>query len=187
MKEIKLDSIVRGILMIAVGLIIAIFPDIFSKVFLMIGAAMIIYGIVRIIMEYAGDKNTANIIKRFGDIFVGFLLIILPNLVEFAVPVILGMIIAWVAVELYIQAFSLKNSGRSWIPTLAAAIIFTVAAVFLFFYPFKASLLFKRIFALILIAGGIVQLVKANRGSDDMDSDGTPGVINISSFSVKDD
>lgn len=184
MNKIKNDTLFCALILILGGAVIALFPSFLSKVFAIIGAAVVIYNIIRIVLVFTGGGSSVTAIKSFFGIFLGIMIFILPTLIEFSIPVIVGVIICSAAVKRILLAVELKQRSSSWIPSLVIGIILAAAGLIFIFNPFAVSTLFKRIIGIVLIASGILWLLSDyNKGH----TAGNSSIIDIDSYTVHDD
>lgn len=182
MKFFKSEAYLTGAILLAAGIVIAFIPKFISTLFYIAGAAMIIYNIILLILSCT--KGTAPIFaaKSISGILIGFLVCAFPTLLSFGLPVVFGIVFSLTGAERIISALQLKKTGRPWLFMAVLGVIALCFGAFLFFNPFSASALFKRILGIILIAGGIAVIVSELRAKE-----APPSVIDIDDFSVKDD
>lgn len=182
MKFFKSEAYLTGAILLAAGIVIAFFPKFLSTLFYIAGAAIIIFNILALII--AGTKGTAALFaaKSISGILIGFLVCAFPTLLSFGLPAVFGIIFSLTGAERIISALQLKKTGRAWIFMAVLGVISLCFGTFLFFNPFSASTLFRRILGIILIVGGIAVIVSEYRAKEV-----PPLVINIDDFSVKDD
>ncbi len=182
MKSIKANSIVKGIAIIVLGIIIAFLPDVINKLFYIIGIGVIIYTIVKSIIDIINTPSNKNKIIAQGIIWliIGILFIYLPHIIGTAIPVIGGMIIATIGVERCFEAYNqFKGGFNNWYIKGIFGAALVLVALFLIFKHHEASNALRVIIGIILmIIGGLNIFSDLKFGGNS----GNGGVIDVDKF-----
>lgn len=119
LKGLKVNYTVSALLCVALGLVLLIWPGTTTQVVCMVlGAALVVYGVLQIVFYLANkDRNIAmQGMMVFGIVVavIGVWILLKPEMIIMAVPVIVGILIVIHGIHNVVQAIALK---RTAIPT----------------------------------------------------------------------
>ena len=184
MKIFKIDSCFRGILLLAAGIVITFFPQFLSGLFYIVGAAVIIYNIILLIIGISCGAAEFSLPGSVFGILFGLAITAFPKLLSFGLPFIVGICLLGSGISGFMNALRAKRAGGSWLfrSVLCAAI--TVCGIVFVFNPFSVTRAFTRfvgiafmIIGVVLTAGGWYRYKNAPPSS----------VIDVDSYTVHDD
>ncbi len=94
------------------------------------------------------------------SIIVGFILILLPELLASILPVILGVVIT-ISGSFKVQfALSLKQyNQKAWVSSLVMSILMIIAGLFLIFNPFTTASLLTLVIGIVILLFSILDLI----------------------------
>lgn len=182
MTKNKYNSITKGIMMIAAGLLIAFFPGIISRVFYIIGAGIICFSIVRLFMGVSSGIERSLIAGNVLGLIIGAVVILLPNFCTTGIPLIAGIIMGISGLERVFTAAEIYRVRGKWQFKAAVGILLLIAAAVFIFHPFSVSKWFRIILGLVIIAIG-----SFNVFTDLNNPAPEPKIIDIDSYTVADD
>lgn len=182
MIKTKYTSLTKGIMMIAAGLLIAFFPGIISRIFYIIGAAVICFSIVRLFMGTSSGLGRSLITGNILGIIIGAGIILLPNICTTGIPMIAGIIMGISGIERIFTAIEIYRVRGKWQMKAAIGILLIIAAGVFIFHPFSVSRWFRIIIGLVIIAIG-----SFNVFTDLNNPAPEPKIIDVDSYTVSDD
>lgn len=159
-KEMKWESILRGVLYVVLGLVALIVPQAMEKTLgYMIGIVLILAGAVSMIGYLLRDayQNYYHDDFVYGLIVIAIGVVVLYKIevVIAMIPFILGILILASGCVKLQDAIDMKRlSYGNWIVMLALALINIVIGIVLMYNPFKAALLMFRVLGVCLILSG---------------------------------
>ena len=116
LKGLKVNYTVSALLCVALGLVLLIWPGTTTQVVCMVlGAALVVYGVLQIVFYLANkDRNIAmQGMMVFGIVVavIGVWILLKPEMIIMAVPVIVGILIVIHGIHNVVQAIALKKDG----------------------------------------------------------------------------
>jgi uncharacterized membrane protein HdeD (DUF308 family) len=151
---------VVGILFIPLGLWIIFSPVIgYEVVSILLGWALLIYGIVQLLMSSDAKryKHTWGWWLAGGiiDIFVGFILLSNIALSELILPFFFAFIFLYKGVNNIVSSISIREINRSWWLYLLNGILMLLISFMFFFVPYMSSYVVLFLSALAFVYWGL--------------------------------
>lgn len=182
MTKNKYNSLTKGIMMISAGLLIAFFPGIISRIFYIIGAAIICFSIVRLFMGASSGLGKSLIAGNILGVVIGAVIIALPNFCKTGIPLIAGIIMGISGLERVFTSVEIYRVRGKWQFKAAVGILLLIAAAVFIFHPFSVSKWFRIVLGLVIIAIG-----SFNVFTDLNNPAPEPKIIDVESYTVADD
>lgn len=161
LKGLKVNYTVSALVCVALGLVLLIWPGTTTQVVCMVlGAALVVYGVLQIVFYLANkDRNIAmQGMMVFGIVVavLGVWILLKPEMIIMAVPVIVGVLIMIHGIHNVVQAIALKKDGYTnwWVAFLLGAIT-VVFGVVLICNPFTVVDTVVRLIGAFLIYDGL--------------------------------
>ena len=161
LKGLKVNYTVSALLCVALGLVLLIWPGTTTQVVCMVlGAALVVYGVLQIVFYLANkDRNIAmQGMMVFGIVVavIGVWILLKPEMIIMAVPVIVGILIVIHGIHNVVQAIALKKDGYTnwWVAFLLGVITVTFGVV-LICNPFTVVDTVVRLIGAFLIYDGL--------------------------------
>lgn len=149
----KLDNtgyIFKGILLVISGVLIAFFPGVISWIFYIIGAVVII-GSIGTMLGGLSSGDGSLFPAGIVGILIGALIMYLPKIIMVQIPLIAGIVLAFIAITQLIKAAGSKIPEGQKLPHIILGIIVLLGSLFLIFNPFKASALVRVIIGIVML------------------------------------
>lgn len=168
-KNIKANDMISSIAYVIIGLVLLIWPGTSTQVVCMVlGIVLLIYGLVQIALYLFKKEKTmlSQGMLILGVIFsvLGIWILIKPEMIIMAVPVIVGVIIIMHGLHNTLQALELKKMDYgNWWMALFFGILTIVSGVVLAYNPFKVVNTVVRVIGIFLLYDGISDLWILNR------------------------
>ena len=169
MKQLFRTYVIEGILMIALGVIMLVWPTETRAVYVIAaGAVLALMGLLRIVNFFAGSKEYRSgwdIVTGLLQIAAGVILILYPSLYVNVLPVFVGVLLGYGALVLLIHSIVYHWGFRRVLGVIFAIILSGIAALMIinpapmadFMTMFRgAALIIEGIFLIII-------MVKARR------------------------
>lgn len=160
-KNLKANYTVSAVICVIVGLVLMIWPGTSTQVVCMVlGGMLLIYGIIQIILYLFARERTLYLqgMLVLGIIFsvVGAWILLKPEMIIKAVPIIMGIIIIMHGLHNAIQAIDLKkmNYDRWWVALLFGLLTIILGGV-LVYNPFSVVNTVVRVIGAFLIYDGL--------------------------------
>ena len=165
LRKFKASSYAVSIIYIIVGLIMLLNPDfVSSAVSYVIGALMVVYGIIYSISLY--QKREIEIYGKFDFIAgimcisFGLFLIFNPNILNALLPFCTGIILLMDAIRFIISGIKLKKFGfRIWCVNFVIGFIFLGFSIFIIAKSQEISLLILRFIGASLVIDAVLDFV----------------------------
>ncbi len=161
LKNRKANYTVSAIICIIVGLVLVIWPGTSTQVVCkVLGAVLLIYGAMQILMYILAKERSlySQGMLVLGVIFavVGAWILLKPEMIIAAVPVIMGIIIVMHGLHNAAQAIKLKslNYEKWWLALLLGILTMALGGV-LIYNPFKVVDTVVRVIGIFLVYDGI--------------------------------
>ena len=161
LKNLKANYTLSAIICVVIGVVLIIWPGTSTQVVCMVlGGMLMIYGIVQIILYLFARERTLYLqgMLILGIVFsvVGAWILLKPETIIAAVPIIMGIIIIMHGLHNAIQAIDLKKMDyENWWVALLFGILTIVLGVVLVCHPFGAVEIVVRVIGAFLIYDGI--------------------------------
>ena len=161
LKGLKVNYTVSALLCVALGLVLLIWPGTTTQVVCMVlGAALVVYGVLQIVFYLANkDRNIAmQGMMVFGIVVavIGVWILLKPEMIIMAVPVIVGILIVIHGIHNVVQAIALKKDGyTNWWVAFLLGVITVVFGVVLICNPFTVVDTIVRLIGAFLIYDGL--------------------------------
>lgn len=161
LKGLKVNYTVSALLCVALGLVLLIWPGTTTQVVCMVlGAALVVYGVLQIVFYLANkDRNIAmQGMMVFGIVVavIGVWILLKPEMIIMAVPVIVGILIVIHGIHNVVQAIALKKDGyTNWWVAFLLGVITVAFGVVLICNPFTVVDTVVRLIGAFLIYDGL--------------------------------
>ena len=161
LKNLKANYTLSAIICVVIGVVLIIWPGTSTQVVCMVlGGMLMIYGIVQIILYLFARERTLYLqgMLILGIVFsvVGAWILLKPETIIAAVPIIMGIIIIMHGLHNAIQAIDLKKMDyENWWVALLFGILTIVLGVVLVCNPCGAVEIVVRVIGAFLIDDGI--------------------------------
>lgn len=160
-KGIKVNYTASALVCVVLGLVLLIWPGTTTQIVcMMLGTVLLIYGAVQILIYLASRER--NIVSQgmmlLGIIVavIGVWILVRPEMVIMAVPVIVGILIAIHGIHNISQAIVLKKEGyEGWWIACLMGILTTVLGAILVYNPFTVVNTIVRLIGIFLIYDGL--------------------------------
>lgn len=167
LKSTKWIYMIFCILFIAVGAVFIILPEIsVSAVGYIIGAIILLFGIIRIIGYFTDDPYSIafqfDLALGIFAVIVGAVFLLHPHWLFSALPLSMGIFFLINGLFSVQSAVDAKRFGiRRWWIMLAFAIIGAAFGILLILNPFKSAVVMMRLTGIAFVASGIEKLIVA--------------------------
>ena len=156
LKGLKANYTMSAILSIIMGLVLLIWPGTTTQIV----CTMLSYGIIQIVMFLWTREKTvfSQGILLLGIIFavIGAWIILKPEMIIMAVPVIVGILIIIHGLHNIIQAVDLKREGyEKWWLALLFGVLTVLFGALLIYNPFGAVEVVVRMIGIFMIYDGV--------------------------------
>ena len=163
-NKVMRSFVFDGLLLIALGIVILIWPNKSLNVLCdIIGAGVIAMGFIRCIIclinKYDFHK-LAHLLLGIVQIVIGVMLITKSNLFIKGFSVVTGIILAYGALAMLVSAFHLRKlSGTMFFSALAFALIVLILAIVIIINPVSFAGFITRLQGISVIAEGICMMI----------------------------
>ncbi|MDE7285538.1 MAG: DUF308 domain-containing protein [Lachnospiraceae bacterium] len=160
-KSLKANYTISALLCVLLGLVLIIWPGATSQIICMLlGGVLLAYGILQIVLYLFNRERTILLqgMMLLGIVFavIGLWILLKPEMIIMAVPVIVGVLIVIHGLHNVVQALALKKDGyENWWLAFLLGMLTVILGVVLIFNPFKAIELVVRIIGIFLIYDGV--------------------------------
>lgn len=160
-KGLKVNYTASALICVVLGLILLIWPGTTTQIVCMLlGVVLLAYGVLQIGIYLLTKER--NIISQgmllLGIIFsvIGVWILLKPEMIIMAVPVIVGVLIVVHAIHNITQALSLKRDGyERWWVAFVLGIVTAAFGLVLIFKPFSVVDTVVRLIGIFLIYDGL--------------------------------
>lgn len=163
-KGLKANYTISAILCALSGLVLLIWPGTTTQIVCMsLGIVLLAYGIIQIAIYLFNRERTiiSQGMMLLGIVFavIGVWILLKPEMIIMAVPVIVGVLIVIHGLHNVVQAIALQKDGyeRWWLALLFSLLTVIFGGV-LIFNPFEAVELVVRLIGVFLIYDGVSDL-----------------------------
>lgn len=177
-KGLKVNYTISALACVVLGLVLLIWPGTTTQIVcMMLGLVLLIYGGVQIILYLASRERSmiSQGMMLLGIIVavIGVWILVRPEMIIMAVPVIVGILIVIHGIHNISQAIALKRDGYEgwWIACLMGVLTAALGAV-LIYNPFEVVNTVVRLIGVFLIYDGlsdmwiISRVFKVKKGND---------------------
>lgn len=161
LKGLKANYTISALLCVILGLVLLIWPGTTTQIVCMLlGIVLFTYGAIQIVLYLFNRERTivSQGMLVLGIIFavIGGWILLKPEMIIMAVPVIVGVLIVIHGLHNAAQAFALKNDGydRWWVAFLLGALTVILGGI-LIYNPFKVVNTVVRLIGIFLIYDGL--------------------------------
>ena len=170
MKKILSNGIVSALIMIALGVILMLWPgNVMSIVCAVIGWGLLITGAAGLVIAFVRKKNEeanesldiVSILKDIVAIILGIILISRMETVVSILPFIIGIIVIINGAVNAVQALLYKNESKNWLVALIAGIVVVLIGLLMVFNPLEVAVSQVFLMGLMLCFDGVSNLVYA--------------------------
>ena len=160
-KGLKANYTISAVVCALLGLVLVIWPGATSQIICMLlGGVLLAYGVLQIAIYLFNRERTIILqgMMILGIVFavLGLWILLKPEMIMMAVPVIVGVLIAIHGLHNVVQAFALKKDGyESWWLAFLMGLLTLIFGGVLIYNPFKAIELVARIIGIFLIYDGV--------------------------------
>lgn len=161
LKKLKMNYTVSAMLCVLLGLVLLIWPGTTTQIVCMtLGIVMLAYGIIQIVIYLFNRERTiiSQGMMLLGIVFavIGIWILLKPEMIIMAVPVIVGVLIVIHGIHNVVQAVALQKEGyEKWWLALLFALLTVIFGGVLIYNPFEAVELVVRMIGLFLIYDGL--------------------------------
>lgn len=163
-KGLKANYTISALLCMALGLVLLIWPGTTTQIVcMMLGIVLLAYGIIQIAVYLFARERTiiSQGMMLLGIVFavIGVWILLKPEMIIMAVPVIVGVLIVIHGLHNVVQAIALQKDGydRWWLALLFGVLTVVFGGV-LIYNPFEAVELVVRMIGVFLIYDGLSDL-----------------------------
>lgn len=164
LKNLKANYMITAMICVVIGLVLIIWPGTSTQVVCMVlGGVLLGYGIIQVVLYLFLKERTliSQGMLILGIIFsvLGAWVLLKPEMIIMAVPVIMGIIIIIHGLHNAVQAIDLKKMGYdNWWLALLFGLLTVAFGVVLVFNPFKAVNTVVRVIGAFLVYDGASDL-----------------------------
>lgn len=164
-KEMRNSFILLSVFYILFGAVLFVWPALSARaVCMVIGIFALAYGVMRIV-EYIRFKDRmsffgANLAVGIIMVLCGVFLLIRPEVLMAALPIVFGVIILFNGIIELQRAFDLKRFGyEGWWYTLLLSVLTIILGILIFWNPFVAVQTTVMAIGIILAVTGVTNLI----------------------------
>ena len=161
LRGLKVNYSISALLCVILGLVLLIFPGTTTQIVCMLlGIVLFAYGAIQIVLNLFNKERTivSQGMLVLGIVFavIGGWIMLKPEMIIMAVPVIVGVLIVIHGLHNATQAFALKSSGyeKWWVDFLLGALTVVLGGI-LIYNPFKVVNTVVRLIGIFLIYDGL--------------------------------
>lgn len=170
-KKMKANDLISSLIFVVIGLVLLIWPGTSTQVVCMVlGGVLLAYGVIQIVMYLFAKEKT---LYHQGMLVLGIILSVIgawillkPEMIIAAVPVIMGIIIVMHGVHNIVQGLQLKGMDyEKWWIAFALGIVTVALGSILIYNPFSVVNTVVRVIGAFLIYDGISRIWIVSRVS----------------------
>ncbi|MCM1125729.1 MAG: DUF308 domain-containing protein [Lachnospiraceae bacterium] len=161
LKGLKVNYTASALMCVVIGLVLLIWPGTTTQIVCMLlGAVLLLYGAVQVILYLISrEKNIVShgmMLLGIVVAVIGIWILVKPEMIIMAVPVIVGILIAIHGLHNIVQSISLKKDGYEgwWIACLMGVLTAVLGGV-LIYNPFKVVDMVVRFIGIFLVYDGL--------------------------------
>lgn len=173
-KAALLKSLAGSALLVALGLLLLLRPDFATNTvaavlgWILIGGGAILIAVALLNRDVMG---LPELIAGIVAAAVGIFIVIRPDFLANLFGTLIGIYLGFQSAVTLISAVSLKQSGKYYLPTLILGLVLMVLALVLIFVPMSLSRLLVRTVGVLMILGGLTNLVLRSKVFMDLPKD----------------
>ena len=169
MEKLVKNALIRNILVIALGVVIIVYPRLGPNIIIMVIGAMLALPALLALIGYYSARRQGNplpgyiAVESVGAFIMGLWLMILPSFFSAIITIALGVILFIAGI---VQIISLARAGQARpIPAIMYIIpvIVVIAGVITFFNPFDTVNAIMIIFGISAVVYGVTDIVRYYR------------------------
>lgn len=169
LKRIKMSVSLSAAICAVVGLVLLIWPGTSTQMVCMVlGSVLLVYGVVRIVLYLKAKERT---LYQQGMLLLGIILSVIgawillkPEMIIAAVPVIIGIIISMHGLHNIVQGLQLKKMDYDkWWVAFVLGVVTLLFGGILIYNPFRVVNTVVRVIGVFLIYDGISRIWIASR------------------------
>lgn len=163
-QDMKHNYFVNAVIMVVLGLILVIWPDILGNILCYIlGGALVLMGVFQLIGFIRGERlgfyNKFNMLMGLVLVLLGIWVCTKPHVVLSIIPVVVGIIILLHGLMDIQYTLDIRKSGNSkWWIGLIAALLTAIFGFVLIFNPFAAYEVTMMIIGIAMLYDGCSDL-----------------------------
>ena len=170
LKKILSNGIVSSLVMIALGIVLMLWPgDVMSVVCAVIGWGLLIAGVAGLVVLFVRKKkgksgqatDVVSILKSVVSIILGIVLISKMETVVSILPFLIGIVVIINGAINAVQAVLYRKENKSWIAALVAGIVVLIMGLVMVLYPFGVAVSQIFLMGLSLELDGVSNLIYA--------------------------
>lgn len=178
LKGLKVNYTASALVCVVLGLVLLIWPGTTTQIVCMLlGVVLLIYGVIQILMYLISRERSivSQGMMLLGIIVsvIGIWILVRPEMIIMAVPVIVGILIVIHGLHNVVQAIALKKDGYEgwWIACLMGVLTAVLGGI-LIYNPFTVVDTIVRLIGIFLIYDGlsdmwiISRVFKVKKGKD---------------------
>lgn len=161
LRGLKANYLISALLCVILGLVLLIFPGTTTQIVCMLlGIVLFAYGAIQIVLYLFNKERTivSQGMLVLGIVFavIGGWIMLKPEMIIMAVPVIVGVLIVIHGLHNATQAFALKSSGyEKWWVVFLLGVLTVILGGILIYNPFKVVNTVVRLIGIFLIYDGL--------------------------------
>lgn len=164
LKKLKANDLLSSLILAVIGMVLLIWPGTSTQVVCMVlGGVLLAYGIIQMVLYLVAKEKTLYLqgMLVLGIILsvIGAWILIKPEMIIAAIPVIMGIMIAMHGVHNIVQGIQLKGMDyeKWWIAFVLGIITVSLGGV-LIYNPFRVVNTVVRVIGGFLIYDGISRI-----------------------------
>lgn len=161
LKGLKVNYTASALVCVVLGLVLLIWPGTTTQIVcMMLGIVLLVYGVIQILL-YLISKERSIVLQGmmlFGIIVsvIGIWILVKPEMIIMAVPVIVGILIVLHGLHNIVQAIDLKKDGyEGWWIACLMGVLTTMLGGILIYNPFSVVEMIVRLIGIFLIYDGL--------------------------------
>ncbi len=161
LRKFKVNYTLSALICVILGLVLLIWPGTTAQIVcMMLGIVLLAYGAIQIFIYLISKERTivSQGMMLLGIVFavMGVWILLKPEMIIAAVPIIIGILIVIHGLHNVVQAFALKkDSYENWWIALLMGVVTVVLGGILVYNPFKVMDTVVRLIGIFLIYDGL--------------------------------
>ncbi len=159
------NYIVDAILLIALGLVMLIWPQYSLKIiFTCVGVGLIVTGLIKGIVFFTKkdkqERSVPDLLIGILQIAVGIFAIVKAEFLAAHFPIVAAILLAYGAVAMIVRAIRIRNGNKNaFILSLVLGLVTLVLAVVIFLHPALIANILMQLTGIALIIEGLALLI----------------------------
>lgn len=173
-KTALLKNLAGSVLLVALGILLLLRPDFATNTvasvlgWILIGGGAILIAVALLNRDVMG---LPELILGIVAAAVGIFIVIRPDFLASLFGTLIGIYLGFQSAVNLISAVSLKKAGKLFMPTLVLGLVLMVLALVLIFVPISLSRFLVRTVGVLMILGGLTNLVLRSKLFMDLPQD----------------